>query len=280
MARVTELNYYMDDMLKVKCDLMVDRCTKKNFDNLLIFDGDEGYGKTTMSIGVAKYFSHETGRAFSVKNIFFDLDKMMDFAMKNKEQIILWDEAALGGLSDQFRSQLQTKLIQLLMVARKKKHIWIFNIPKFFKLREYIILDRAIGLIHVYARNEIDLGRFVYYSKKKKERLYYNFKRTRVRNYKKFADFHGTFPDVLAQIIDEDEYDKMKDKAILSIGEDAKTNHHVVKLVTLQHKIATRSMNDTALGKVLGINRKTIAEWRKLPEKYKFLKEDNGTDTL
>jgi len=263
-------------MLKSKLDLMIQRTTRQNFDNLVVFDGDEGYGKTTMSMGVAYYVHHETGRPFDVKNVFFDLDSMMDFAMKNKEQIIVWDEAALGGLSDQFRSALQTKLIQLLMVARKKKHFWIFNIPKFFKLREYIILDRAIGLVHVYARNETELGRFVYYSKKKKEQLYYDFKRTKVRNYKKYGDFHGTFPDVLAKVIDENVYEDMKDKAILSIGEDEKMSAAKQELVKLKYKIATRvKLSNLELGAALDCNPTTLSKWRKLPETYKFLRTED-----
>ena len=275
---VTDLQYSLDPMLKSKLDLMIQRTTKQNFDNLLVFDGDEGYGKTTMSMGVAYYVHHETGRPFDVKNVFFDLDSMMDFAMKNKEQIIVWDEAALGGLSDQFRSALQTKLIQLLMVARKKKHFWIFNIPKFFKLREYIILDRAIGLVHVYARNETELGRFVYYSKKKKERLYYDFKRTKVRNYKKYGDFHGTFSNVLAKVIDEDVYDTMKDKAILSIGEDEKMSAAKQELVKIKYKIATRiKLSNLELGGALDYDPTTISKWKKLHETYKFLRnQENG----
>ena len=63
----------MDKDLIHKFDLMAERCTGKNkFDNLIIVDGDEGYGKTTFSVAAAYYLAQKTGRSFSNKNVFFD----------------------------------------------------------------------------------------------------------------------------------------------------------------------------------------------------------------
>lgn len=277
MVKVTDKEYYMEPRLKEKLDLMIERCTgKRKMDNLLIVDGDEGYGKSTFATQVAYYFSHKTGRPFSVNNMFFNIDKLIDTAVSSKDQIFVWDEAALGGLSVQWQSKIQQKLVQLLMVARKKRHFFIFNIPKFFKLNEYILVDRAIAMVHVYARQEKELGRFVYYNKKSKEYLYYNFRKKRERAYKKFKTFRGTFPNVMGELIDEDAYDRKKDRAIMSIAKDAETNKWKIKYLKLYHKISMFCWNlkdehNISLRKIEKLSefeRHWITKGLEIPDKY------------
>ena len=102
------------------------------------------------------------------------------------------------------------------MIARKKRHFIVICIPKFFKLNEYLVVDRSIGLLHVYARNEIERGRFVYYGKSNKEKLFYNWRRTKQRNYKRYYDFRGSFLEYLPKVIDEKAYEDKKDDAIMN----------------------------------------------------------------
>ena len=216
--RVTEHKYYMEKRLIGMLDLMVKRMTgNKKMDNLLIIDGDEGYGKSTFSAQVGAYVAEQSGRDFSVKNFFFDVDAMTDYAVNTKEQVIIWDEAALAGLASEWQRKEQIKLIKLLMISRKKRHFWIFNIPKFFKMNEYVVVDRSIGLLHVYARNENKLGRFVYFKKNRKAQLFDKWKKSHVRAYNKLRSFRGSFTSKFDGIIDEGIYDKMKDEAIMSI---------------------------------------------------------------
>lgn len=275
MAIVTDKEYYMDDQLKAKLDLCCDRCTSKAFDNLIIIDGDEGIGKSTFSMGCAYYVAHRTGRPFSVDNVFFDLNKLFAFARTTKEQVIVWDEAALGGMASEWRNEKQQILLKLLMVARKKRHFFFFNIPKFFKLNEYLIVDRSIALIHIYARGEIEQGRFCYFKKSSKERLYYDRIRSRMRNYKKFYDFHGSFPNVLAKVIDEEEYDKKKDEAILSIGVNEKVTAKERKYEELKIKILNSGWPIQELSRKLDIPDTTLYKWR---ERYKTAKETTSFD--
>ena len=224
MVLVTDIQYYMNPMLKEKLDLMIARM-KHGKDNLLIVDGDEGDGKTNMSMLLGYYVAHTCNRSFGLKNIFFDLDELIDFAIHTKEQVIIWDEGALGGLASEWWNKNQKKFIKLLMIARKKKHFWIVNIPKFFKLNEYFVIDRSIGLVHVYMAGGIEHGRFVYFNQVQKEKLWETWKKTRVRSYKKWYSFHGSFVLFLenkrfSHIIDPIEYDKKKDEAIMSIAQE------------------------------------------------------------
>lgn len=219
MVRVTDKNYYMDDRLISKLDLMIKRCSGKNkLDNWIVVDGDEGFGKSTMSICCAYYMAYKLERPFSCEQIFFDPDSFIEYGTKTKEQVIILDESVFGGLSGDAMTKIGKKLIKFAMIIRKKKHVIFLNIPKFFKLNEYLMVDRSTALIHVYARKGTKLGRFVYFTNTGKEKLYYGYRKTKTRKYKSLYSFRGTFPDALGIIIDEKEYDRKKDEAILKFG--------------------------------------------------------------
>ena len=217
---VTDKQYFMEKKLVEKLDLMVKRMEGSD-DNVVCIDGDEGQGKTNFAVGICYYIAYHTGRTYTPKeNIFFDLDVLIEYASKTKEKIIHWDEGALGGLSAQWWRKNQQKFIQLLMVARKKKHFIIICIPRFYKLNEYIVVDRSIALIHVYSRKNIKKGRFCYYTKPKKELLAEDYRRRHVKNYRKHKSFWGSFLEY-SKIVwseeEEEEYERKKDEAILSI---------------------------------------------------------------
>ena len=218
--RVTDLNYPMENALIKKLDLMIERCDQKHpiKDACLVIEGGEGDGKTNMSCCCAYYISQETGRPFSISNIFFSAEKLMKFVQTTSKQIIIYDEPSLDMLSNEWWKKEQRDLIKTLMMARKKQHFIIFNITKFNKFPEYVIVDRALGMIHVYARKEMYMGHFVYIKKRNLEKLYNDFRFRKVRNYKKYTAFRGKFPDRMGVIIDVDEYEKQKDAAIMSIG--------------------------------------------------------------
>lgn len=272
---VTDKKYHLETKLVEKLNIMINRCTKKKFDNLVIVDGAEGYGKSTLSVAMAYYFAYETGRSFSVDNIFFKINELMEFATKTKDQIIIWDEAAIEGLATDWQSKLQRKLIKLLMVVRKKRHFFIFNIPRFFKLNEYIIVDRAIALIHVYARRETQLGRMVYFNRKSKDSLYSEWKRNKVRAYGKYKRFGGTFPDVLAKLIDEKTYEAKKDKAIESLTEVEVISAKERKLLKLQYAIYLfKGMTQVQKAKHFNISKDTISDWGKIPQKHPKILEN------
>jgi len=217
--RVTDKQYYMDDKLIEKLDLMIQRCSGAHkLDNWVVVDGDEGFGKSTMSVCCAYYMAQKLKRPFGVEQIFFDPDSFIEYGTKTKEQVIILDESVFGGLSGDAMTKIGKKLIKFAMIIRKKRHVIFLNIPKFFKLNEYLMVDRSVALIHVYARDGTKLGRFVYFTNTQKEKLYYGYKKTKTRKYKSLYTLRGTFPDALGKIIDEKEYDRKKDEAILSFG--------------------------------------------------------------
>jgi archaellum biogenesis ATPase FlaH len=274
---VTSKEYFMETKLVEKLDLMIKRMNGAD-DNLVIIDGDEGQGKTNLAMGICHYVSEKTGRSYTTKNIFFDLDKLMKFASETKEQIIHWDEGALGGLSMQWWKKNQQKFLQLLMVARKKKHFWVIAIPKFNKLNEYIVVDRSIALIHVYSRGNIQKGRLMYYTKQKKELLFDEWKRARRKSYNKYKSFGGSFLEYDKKVFSAEElaqYDKMKDEAILSIVKDGEEDSmtpqeqerkiRAVMFHTIKQNLP--EITQKKLAEACGVTEQTAIRWKKDFEK-------------
>lgn len=287
MVLVTDKQYYLDPKLKEKLDLMIKRM-EVGKDNLLLIDGDEGDGKTNMSFGVGYYVAHTCNRPFSLKNVFFNLDDLIEFAIHTSEQVIIWDEGALGGLASEWWNKNQKKFIKLLMIARKRKHFWIVNIPKFFKMNEYFVIDRSVGLIHVYMRGGTEHGRFVYFNQIQKEKLWEDWKRTRIRSYKKWWNFHGTFVlfldskgDRFEEIINDDEYNKKKDEAIMSIDKDS-LDKKERKLTDMREnmiiKLKKRNPNikRKELAEILGIPENTLKSLLQQINKKELIRQATG----
>jgi len=265
----------IDSYLAKKLDLMCKKVTKHNFDNLLIIDGDEGFGKTNLASAVCGYVSVKTKRELTNDNVFFLIDDMINFAIKTKEKIIWWDEGALGGLASEGYTKVQTKLLKLLYIARKKKHFYVFVIPKFYKLREAII-DRSIALLHVYSRDGITRGRFAYYKTASMDKLFGYWYKKKEKGYNQFYNRCGSFSKTLSKVINGPKYERQKDKAILSIGndkfskEDKELNKIKQEYTKLKRSIAKAVIPNTSKQKMadlLGISSRTLQRWGNRPDK-------------
>ena len=259
----TDKEFYMDNYLIEKLDLAIERYNH-NRDSLFICDGSEGDGKTTLSLSMGYYLAWKLGKPFSINNVFFDAEKMLKFAADNEEQIIIWDEACMNAMATQWQNRIQQKLIKVLMMCRKKKHFWFFNIPKFRKLNEYIV-DRAIGLVHVYSPDMIKQGSFVYYKKDQMAWLYEYHKERGKKTYKLGWTFRGTFSNPKG-LIDEVEYEKRKDEAIQSIFKDdtPRHNHFAEENAWLKEKIASLPLKRDIKAAHFNRSSRTITQWSHL----------------
>lgn len=262
---VTDKQIYLEPMLQKDLDKAVQRQEKK-WDTNIIIDGEEGSGKTTLSWGVGYYLAYKTGKTFTIDNIFFDAERMMRFAVETRNQIIIWDEAALEALATNWQSSTQKKLIKILMTARKNGHTFIFLIPKFYKLTEYIGVDRSILLLHTYSPDNLSRGYFTAYSRKKKEFFYERYRSSRRKPYHDFT-YRGTFPKKYVELMPEDLYEAKKDKAIASIlSDDTKKNPSVEKLKRFQYLLNTYPFgNQKDKGAHFGVDPRTIRKWGEYP---------------
>ncbi|OQY40994.1 MAG: hypothetical protein B6229_00380 [Spirochaetaceae bacterium 4572_7] len=270
--RVTKFQYPLEASLVNKLNLMIKRCDPKGSkkDTVLLIEGAEGEGKTTLSIALAYYVADQSGREFNESRVFFDVEKMIEYAQSTEKQIIIWDEPALQALSTDWASSAVKNLTRLLMMARKKQHFILINVTKFYKFNEYVVVDRPIALIHVYSRKNLYSGRFLYVKKKYLEPLWREYRFKKIRSYKKYASkkVRGSFPDILSpkykynvlSEFDIDSYEKNKDKAIMSIGKvekrDKPKEWRIEKLANFKRLMP--KMTQQQYADVLGVSLATI----------------------
>ena len=265
--KVTDLDFYLDNDLKEYCDLLMKR-TEKKWDNLIILDGEERSGKTTLAKAMCYYMAHKQGKKFGLRNVFFNPENMSKFARENEREIILWDEAAFGGLASMWQSKIQQMLVMMLMAAGKYKHTYIFIIPSFFKLKNYLALHRSSSLIHVYSPDMLSRGLFICYNRTQKTWIYNNYKKS--QTYGKQFSFRGRFvvKNIENAIWNEEDYEKKKDEAIESIKkwfDKKKTQKSPLKLQfdALKHKIATK-LDVAEASDLADVSIQTIYQWKKL----------------
>lgn len=241
-----ELNISLDKFLKIKIAGMILKVIDNDMqDSYLIIEGDGGVGKSNLSGLIGYIVAKITGRPFTHENLFFKTDNAIDFSTKTEKQIVIFDEPAFGGLKRDWRNKTQLHLIQLLFTARKKRHFVIFNLIKFNRFNRDIV-EKAIGMIRVYKRNEQDKQRrYFYFNKERISSLMDYAERRKYRAYSKFRIAQGSLPPfVLDKLINNDEYEKSKDEAIASIGvekttkaEEKADKRHKLKEGLLQFKI-------------------------------------------
>lgn len=278
---VTDLKYALENKLITKLDLMIKRCEQEHpkKDILLCFEGAEGEGKTNDSIACAYYIKLKTGRDI---HLFFKLGNMIKFAQTSTKKIIIWDEPALDALSSDWYKETNKNLIRLLMVIRKNRHFFMFNLTKFFKFQEYIVVDRSIGMVHVYSRKEIIPGRFIYIKKKNLETLYTSYRFKKKRFYGKLKSFGGAFPEVLERYFDRmninvenipnatyKDYERLKNESMQSIGNEPKALRNKEAIQNIKFRIAKIKFpvnNKEELAKSMGISLKTLYNWSELYE--------------
>jgi hypothetical protein len=122
-------------------------------------------------------------------------------------------------------------------------------------------------MIHVYSRNEVQSGRFVYFKKKNLEALYYTYRSSKKKMYRKFSTMRGSFPDAFEKIINVDEYESKKDKAIDLIGvkiEKIKVAKRELHYVKYMNKLVNSHIPREDILKALNIDKKLYSKWKNM----------------
>jgi hypothetical protein len=167
------------------------------------------------------------------------------------------------------------------MMARKKRHFIMINLAYFNKFSEYIVWQRPLGMIHIYSRNELEPGRFVYIKKVALEQLWYEWRSKRRRNYRKWCSksIRGTFPDLLnpdyknnvLSHFDIDYYEGEKDKAISSIG--VVKDKPKSEVYELKYKLS-QTKNRDFIAELLGVGEDAVRMWATRYKEYGEFREN------
>lgn len=265
--KVTDLDYFLDPSQTIEnLNTMCRRCSGRyKHQNLVITDGKEGFGKSTLTAACAYYMAYKMKRPLK---LFFDAKKLMEVAKDSQDEILIWDDAAYAGLTIESYNKLIIDLIKIIWLARKKRNTYFINIQEFFRLKE-LLVSRAIALFHVYSPDKIKVGKYAYFNEDYLLKLYDDWQRRKQKNYKKYYTFRGSFPNVLYKIFDEKEYEDLKDEAILKIGveKEKPSSHKGIKMQLdyLRKKVFSfakeNGIRHEDMAKHLEIARSTFTGW-------------------
>ena len=290
--RVTRFQYPLEVRLLKKLELMIARCIQKNpkRDAVLLIEGAEGEGKTSAAVALGYYIGERSKRYFGAECVFSDITKMINYLQEKDGRIAVWDEPALQALSGDSLSTIVKDLKRMLMMCRCKRHFIIINMTYFSEFGNYIVWQRPLGMIHVYSRNELQPGRFIYVKKRKLERLWLDWKTKKQRNYMKYGSkgVRGCFPDVMnprykynvLSEFDFELYEKNKNDAIMNIGKekdskrDPRSIHKEVCMKFIKNtKELGIYLSEEQLSKILMVNKRTIGRFTR---ELRLLTQDSG----
>jgi len=213
-------DYYMEDRLKRNLDEKVIKSLKqKDKDCVLVIDGREGGGKSTLAFQIGKYVDP----TLDLSRIVFTPDAFREAIHKAKKgECVIFDEAFTGFSSRSSLSGINRVLVSLMMQMRQKNLFVIIVLPTFFLLDKYVALFRAKALIHVFESNS-QRGYFRLYNSRLKKYLYLAGQKTYSYHHKSVrTNFRGRFYGKFALGTEktEEEYRKKKMVAL----EDSEKN--------------------------------------------------------
>jgi len=270
-VNIKDQEFYLDGFLKEKLDTLKYIVNRKNWDGVILLDGHERVGKSTLGITIAYYLSDGN---FGVNNICVDSDdavkKIETFPDKS---VLLIDEGSLVFSSRDSMKKEQKRLVKILNVVGQKNMIFIIILPSFFDLNKQIALRRSKFLLHCYADANLKRGFFGYFGEDKKKKLYavgkknydsYEYPKLSKNEIGRFVDFNP-----LGQ-----EYIDTKKKSLFSaLHEDERTTltkvrekvfGKIIKSVE-EYKFPFKFTHEMK-AKMLGITRKTYYKYRKIDE--------------
>ena len=191
--------------------------TSRKFDNIFIVTGMEGTGKSLgIAIPTAYYLSGKNMKVVFTWEQFEKYYKTMP-----EGSTIVWDEFIFAGMSTDALSEMQKRIIQLMVTGRKKLINVILVVPSIFLLKNYFAVHRALCLIHTDSPDFLTRGTAYFYGYDNKRILYNRHKKIQYTDLN-LSTFCFKFVEQSENLYDMKEYEKMKDEAIASIGQERK----------------------------------------------------------
>jgi adenylylsulfate kinase-like enzyme len=174
--RGTSRGYYkmkgeliIDNVIKPELAKIKNAVTKKDRDFVLVVDGEEGSGKSVLSMQLAK----ELDPNFTLDNICFNADQFLQrLKSAPKFSCIVLDEAFSSANSRSALTEVNRSLIGVATEMRQQNLFVIIVIPSFFDLDRYFALWRCRALFHVYFKEDGARGSYVIFPKTQKKYLY------------------------------------------------------------------------------------------------------------
>jgi len=243
-----EISYFVEGRLKKYLDNVVrPSLEKKDKDWVLLIDGYEGAGKSTLGMQIGAYFDP----TLNLNNVCFTAEEFKNSVVNAKKgQCVIYDEAVTGLSSADSIRKVGRILRSMMMQMRQKNLLVIIILPTIFDLNKYAVLSRTRGFLHVYELKG-RRGYFALFNKKDTRMTYLLGKKT--YTYKIRSPFTGRFYGKYP--LDEDVYRKKKEEALFKVDyeeEDKKItalknirDNLIYKLYEKNGKNATKTYKET-----------------------------------
>ncbi len=257
--------FKIPERLKQKLDNIL-LIRKKKWDYLIIVDGKERSGKSTLAQICAYYL---TNGNFSINNmslgssdVLEKLEKLPDFS------VLIMDEGSLTLSAKDWATKGQRQLVKVLNVIGQKSMVLIVVLPSFFDLNKYVAIDRSRFLLHVYTDEVMNRGRVAYFGEKRKRMLYILGKKTMNSYAAPQSDFNTTFGEFepLGK-----EYMELKRKSLMEAlqteeGGKIRRNNEALKenrvAIWARMKENNPNLSKKELAAIMGVSMRTIDIWK------------------
>ncbi len=210
-----KISYHIDKKILYLLEGVKNYISKKDKDYVMLMDGYEGSGKTTLAIQMGKYVDP----TLNLNRICMTPDDFKE-AIKNakKGQCVIYDEAVTGLTAGASITRVGKILKSMMMQMRQKNLFVIVIIPVIFEFNKYAVLSRARFFIHIF---EIGgrMGYFVGFNKRDTRRTYLKGKKT--HSYTIKSVFNGRFYGKFG-LGDSKEpfYRKKKEESLFLVGDE------------------------------------------------------------
>ncbi len=278
--------FHVDERLKTILEQLLSEINA-DWDNIIIIDGEEGAGKSTIAMQIAHVMSKKLDKEFTVDNVIFNPEKVVKKLSGGNKEVYVWDEAFKGANSARAMSNLNQRLMEVFMEARSNNHTLIMVMPWFYLLDKYYILQRAKFLLHVVAHqnseNERERGYAYIYPRSYMRKLYIEGKKAGDYQYQKHVrsphnpvQFGPKFP------IDREEYEKKKHQYRKRQARDQNVSWKKYQKILKEHKkMFHKLLNDYTqeeVANIMGINSRATVAQRKQRDFYKDIEEDEDDE--
>lgn len=278
----------MRRILKV-LDVVYNKVTKQDWDNVLIIGGDEGIGKSTLALHIFEYWYRKLEKDGHVRKL--DPEHLIQFIALSMDQFLkgfrdldqfyleLYDEA--GELSSlRMMNKFNYAVSKTYEVVRGENLFSIIVVPDVFYLNPFFSARRARGYIHVYKR-----GRCAYWGKKKlRETVELNKTFRQKTPFRVAPLFYDTFPmykGIMLEHYKEKKKAKMEqirselyDKLVIEESE----KHDFLKYIYNATKLTGQKLTMADIGKIFEVSERTIYnkrdEFRELQKKEGIVAAD------
>jgi hypothetical protein len=274
--------FKIESKLALTLNAWIDSIYKYNQDLLVVFDGAEGAGKSTLMRQVGAYCQyyikqrHGHDVPFDINNIKFDLDDYTKSAIElenKKAQIHDLDESRAVANRKRSTSKGNVGFTNYLSECRSAGHIHMIALPAYHDLDSYIAIWRCSFLINIekYFKKtgeengvpiyELILGEYrVFLNDTKLKAMYYHKMKY---IYPKKPVFTGRFSNIA--IVDEEAYEEKKREARAkrySAESDEKNKPKEISKqdMAIRCKAKNPTWNNSEIARHLKINRQTVRE--------------------